>query len=221
MNNENSITILSVYQEQFMFIALEGIDGSGHTTQARLLARLLSQNGKTVYTTAEPSNSIIGKIIRDFLQNKVKHYSKFSETLALLFAADRVQHFYNEIKPKLDNNMNVICDRYLLSSLVYQGLWISEEWVQKINQFAPIPDLTILINTPLNEAKIRRKKRGGIEEIFESQDLQKIVQDRYLKLASKFNAIIIDGSGTQKEVTDKLIESIKESSLFTKWNLNY
>ncbi len=201
-----------------MFIALEGIDGSGHTTQARRLAVFLAQSGRDVYVTAEPSKQITGKIIRDFLQNKVKHHSKFAESLALLFAADRVQHFYGEIKPKLDNNTDVICDRYMLSSLVYQGLWISEEWIKNINQFVPFPDLTILINTPLDEAKIRRKKRGGIEEIFESQNLQKIIQDRYFKLASESESIIINGSGTQREVTDRLIHSIEKSGFLIKHN---
>ncbi|MES2503996.1 MAG: dTMP kinase [Myxococcota bacterium] len=189
-----------------MFIALEGIDGSGHTTQATALAEALKRRGRKVFVTAQPSSGLIGKIIRDFLQGKVTQEDHFPEALALLFAADRLHHISNEIKPKLEQGIDVICDRYVLSSWVYQGLEVSEDWVRRINQFALLPDLTLLIDTPLSEATQRREARGGVVEIFETQDLQRTIRERYLELAPSIHAHIVEGSGTPDEVTQRLLE---------------
>ncbi len=194
-----------------MFIALEGIDGSGHTTQAHALARALESRGRKVCVTAQPSTGPIGKIIRDYLQGRVPHFQNFPEGLALLFAADRLHHIGTEIKPKLDEGYDVICDRYVLSSWVYQGLQVTEDWVRRINQFALQPDLTLVIDTPITEAKQRRDARGGIEEIFEAQHLQQTIRERYLELAPSIHAKIIDGSGTPEEVTERLVLSVKVS----------
>ncbi len=191
-----------------MFIALEGIDGSGHTTQAHALARALEARGRKVFVTAQPSTGPIGKIIRDYLQGRVPHFEHFPEGLALLFAADRLHHIGTEIKPKLDEGYDVICDRYVLSSWVYQGLQVTEDWVRRINQFALHPDLTLVIDTPIIEAKQRRDSRGGIEEIFEAQHLQQTIRERYLELSPSIHAKIIDGSGTPEEVTQRLIASV-------------
>lgn len=189
-----------------MFIALEGIDGSGHTTQAHALAKALEKQGRQVHVTAEPSSGPVGKIIRDFLQGRVGDFVRFTESLTLLFAADRLHHYGTEIKPKLDAGFDVICDRYVLSSWVYQSLQVTEDWVRRANQFAPHPELTLLIDTPITEAKQRRNLRGGIEEIYEVDHLQQTIRDRYLELAPSVHAIIIDGTGTQQEVTERLIQ---------------
>lgn len=192
-----------------MFIALEGIDGSGHTTQAHTLAKALTKMGRSVYVTAQPSHGPIGKIIRDFLQGRINDFQRFQESITLLFAADRLHHYGTEIKPKLDAGMDVICDRYVLSSWVYQGLQVSEDWVRRVNQFAPLPELTFIIDTPITEAKKRRDIRGGVEEIYEVQYLQETIRERYLELAPSIHAVIIDGSGTQEEVTERLLENYR------------
>lgn len=191
-----------------MFIALEGIDGSGHTTQAHALAKALEAKGRSVFVTAEPSTGPIGKIIRDFLQGRVSNFQNFQESITLLFAADRLHHYGTEIKPKLDIGMDVICDRYVLSSWVYQGLQVTEDWVRRANQFAPLPDLTFIIDTPIATAKQRRDIRGGIEEIYEVQYLQETIRDRYLELAPSTHAMIIDGSGTADKVTSLLLKEV-------------
>lgn len=193
-----------------MFIALEGIDGSGHTTQAHALAKALTEMGRSVYVTAEPSTGPIGKVIRDFLQGRVSDFKRFQESLTLLFAADRLHHYDTEIKPKLDAGTDVICDRYVLSSWVYQGLQVTEDWVRRANQFAPLPELTLIIDTPIAEAKERRDIRGGIEEIYEVQHLQETIRDRYLELAPSVHAVIIDGTGSQEEVTRRLVKAVAE-----------
>lgn len=193
-----------------MFIALEGIDGSGHTTQAHALADALTQMGRQVSVTAQPSTGPIGKIIRDFLQGRVSEFKHFQESLTLLFAADRLHHYDTEIKPKLKPGADVICDRYVLSSWVYQGLEVTEDWVRRVNQFAPLPDLTLIIDTPILDAKQRREIRGGIEEIYEVQHLQETIRDRYLELAPSIHAVIVDGTGTQEEVTRRLVKAVAE-----------
>ena len=193
-----------------MFIALEGIDGSGHTTQAHALAKELERKGRSVCVTAQPSTGPIGKIIRDFLQGRVGDFKNFQEAITLLFAADRLHHYGTEIKPKLDIGMDVICDRYVLSSWVYQGLKVSEDWVRRANQFAPLPDLTLIIDTPIQTAKQRRDTRGGIEEIYEVQYLQETIRDRYLELALSIHAVVVDGSGTPEEVTKLLSKAVNK-----------
>ncbi len=193
-----------------MFIALEGIDGSGHTTQAHALAEALTRMGRQAYVTAEPSHGPIGKIIRDFLQGRVGDFKRFQESLTLLFAADRLHHYGTEIKPKLDAGIDVICDRYVLSSWVYQGLQVTEDWVRRTNQFAPLPELTLIIDTPISDAKQRRDIRGGIEEIYEVQHLQETIRERYLELAPSIHAVIINGAGTQDEVSKRLVKAVAE-----------
>ncbi|MEI6805353.1 MAG: dTMP kinase [Myxococcaceae bacterium] len=193
-----------------MFIALEGIDGSGHTTQANALAEALTQMGRIACVTAQPSTGPIGKVIRDFLQGRVEEFKHFQESLTLLFAADRLYHYDTEIKPKLKPGADVICDRYVLSSWVYQGLQVSEDWVRRANQFAPLPDLTLIIDTPISDAKQRRDIRGGIEEIYEAQHLQETIRERYLELAPSIHAVIVDGTGTQQDVTRRLVKAVAE-----------
>ncbi len=106
--------------------------------------------------------------------------------------------------------MDVICDRYVLSSWVYQGLQVTEDWVRRANQFAPLPELTLIIDTPIADAKERRDIRGGIEEIYEVQHLQETIRDRYLELAPSVHAVIIEGTGTQEEVTKRLVKAVTE-----------
>src|SRR5450759_981694 len=101
-----------------VFIVIEGLDGSGKTTQAILLAKRLSQSHKTILT-AEPSRGKIGAFIRESCLYEEKRLP--TEAEALLFAADRVEHVQKEIKPALDEGKLVICDRYVYSSLAYQG----------------------------------------------------------------------------------------------------
>ncbi len=106
-----------------MFVAIEGIDGVGKSTVITALRKKLENDGYRVYTTAEPSQSPIGRLIRDWLlkpRTNVVHSSIY----ALLFTADRVQHYYGEIKPMLDKGYLVITERYMESTLAYQGgLW--------------------------------------------------------------------------------------------------
>ena len=121
------------------FIVVEGIDGSGSTTQAKLLCKYLESRGRTCFFTAEPSGGPIGKFIRDLLKQKENKPQLFFHILALTFAADRLCHYDLEILPKLKAGVDVISDRYVLSSLVYQGLDVPQGWVKEVNRYARTP----------------------------------------------------------------------------------
>ncbi|MGB9631666.1 MAG: dTMP kinase, partial [Candidatus Methanodesulfokora sp.] len=138
-------------------IALEGIDGSGTTTHSKILYERISGMGFKAFLTHEPTDGPIGMIIRDVLSGRLKAEH---DVLALLFAADRLSHVH-EISD-LMKNCFVITDRYLFSSIAYQGLFLPESWVRSINSRAPLPDLAILLDidadTAINRIKNRKKR---------------------------------------------------------------
>jgi len=189
------------------FIVLEGIDGSGSTTQSKMLCEYLESRSRRCHLTAEPSLGPIGVLIREFLKKEEKKPDLFWHLLALSFATDRLYHYEFEILPKLNEGIDVVSDRYVLSSLVYQGADLPLEWVKDINRYAPLADLTILIDTPEEIAKERRKMRGAAEEVFEKSELQKKLHEQYLKLAFTSQAYIVEGSGK----ADQVFEAVKQT----------
>lgn len=190
------------------FFVIEGMDGSGTTTQTRLLKAHLEHLGRKVHITSEPTSNPIGKSIRSYLSGQ--HSGKnLMATLALLFAADRLVHFDEEIGPKLVEGFDVISDRYLLSSLVYQGLDLSSQWVASLNQFATAPDLNIILDIPIDTAHIRRVTRGGGEEIFEKPELQELIRRRYLKLSEQQGMALVDGQGELETVSHRIFEVVR------------
>ncbi|MGB1277523.1 MAG: dTMP kinase, partial [Nannocystaceae bacterium] len=134
-----------------LMIALEGIDGSGTTSQARALASALRAQGYEVVVTCEPTKRRIGSLIRQALANDQLDPA----ALALLFAADRIDHLAGEIGPAVARGAIVICDRYLMSSLVYQALDCDLGWIRTINRFATPPDLYLCIELPVEVAFAR------------------------------------------------------------------
>jgi len=129
------------------FIVLEGLDGSGITTQAELLRTWCEKQGIAVHVTKEPSDGPAGLLIKLALRRRLDASSP--ESLALLFAADRQDHVATEILPALSSGTTVICDRYYLSSFAYQLLEVPDlEWLMNINSKCPHPDLTVYLDVP-------------------------------------------------------------------------
>jgi len=166
-----------------VFVVVEGIDGSGSTTHTKLLGKALRQRGLKVVETCEPSSGPIGALIRQVLQRRLFVADATGprafawSTMALLFAADRMDHLDSTVVPALREGAVVLSDRYDLSSLAYQSVTAPNgekvvPWIRELNAAALRPDLTIVIDVTVDVAEERRRARGGIEEMFESRDLQ-------------------------------------------------
>jgi dTMP kinase len=162
-----------------LFIVFEGPDGSGQSTQSNLLVEWFEKRNVKVYLTKEPTNSLIGGIIRSILKAEWKVNMK---TLQLLFSADRAHHLNREIIPFLEKGINVISDRYLLSTLAFGALEENLDWLKQINTKFPEPDLTFILNVPGQVCAERIAKNRFGFEIFETADKLEGIRKKYLEL---------------------------------------
>ncbi|MBR6421229.1 dTMP kinase [bacterium] len=169
-----------------MFIAVEGIDGSGKSTTIREIKRYLESKGEAVYLTAEPTTLATGKIVRNFLSETNSDTPLIHEMLALAFAADRINHLREEIWPALRKKQTVITDRYFFSSVAYQSLNVSYEWVKGINRFATLPDVLVFIDVSVDKAVERLTKFRTSTEIYEKRDLLQQIDRNYREVIKEF-----------------------------------
>lgn len=186
-----------------MFICIEGLDGSGKTTQALLLTASLNKTYEAVYT-AEPSQGKTGTFIRESCLYEQERLPIAVE--ALLFAADRIEHVENEIKPALAQGKIVVCDRYVYSSLAYQGsAGLSLDWIKQINSYALKPDFAFFIDMPPEHVleRLQRKK-----SVMETLVIQCKVREFYLKLVGAGELIKIDGDRPKETVADELLSKV-------------
>lgn len=198
------------------FIVLEGIDGAGTTTQLERLAQTLEARGTRVHRTCEPTSGPVGTLIRQYLRHAVKQPSGEPravgwDTMALLFAADRVDHVHAEIEPALEAGAWVLSDRYDLSSLAYQSATAPSDavvgWIRELNSRALRPDLTLVVDVPAELAAARRGARGGGEELYEKQELQRRLADVYARaeaLVPGDRLVHVSGVGSLDEVAARL-----------------
>ncbi|MBE6685848.1 MAG: dTMP kinase [Ruminococcaceae bacterium] len=191
------------------FIAFEGTDGSGKSTQIALLANALEEAGIRVALTKEPTDADIGKLLRSYLKGEriTDH-----RAIAPLFAADRLDHITAEggILDLLSKGNTVLCDRYYLSSYAYQGLNCDIDWVIEVNRKArelARPDLHIFLDLPC-EISMERVKNRGETEIFEQLEQQKRIRDNFYMLFEKLkdeeNILIIDASRSPEEIAKEI-----------------
>jgi dTMP kinase len=181
------------------FICIEGLDGCGKTTQAKLLAEKLRKSHNTIYT-AEPSSGQVGTYIRECCLYGDKRLSTVVE--ALLFAADRVEHVENEVLPALNGGHLVISDRYVYSSLAYQGAaGLSLEWIEQVNAHSLEPDLAVFIDVDPQTVMLRLKPQRSVMEDLETQ---KKVRDVYLKFVERGDLVRLDGNRAMDEVAEAL-----------------
>ncbi|MDR0495960.1 MAG: dTMP kinase [Treponema sp.] len=165
------------------FAVFEGGDGSGTSTQLSLAVQRFAENpaqGLFFYPTAEPTGGPIGRLIRSALKNEVPMQP---DTLARLFSADRGEHLYaaDGIIERCKHGELVISDRYVLSSLVYQGIECGEELPRSLNEPFPAPELLLFFDIDPQIALERLSSRASLE-IFERLEFQKKVRDRYHSL---------------------------------------
>jgi dTMP kinase len=162
-----------------LFIAIEGIDGSGGTTQARLLADALQAAGRAVHRTAEPSTGPVGRFLRQVLAPDSPESRLGDAVLPYLFAADRRDHLDREIVPALLAGRTVVSDRYYHSSLAYQSAAVGLQAVAALNQDFRAPDLTVVLDLEPEECLARIQARGGAPERFEALDRLRTIRDAY------------------------------------------
>ncbi|MBX5326687.1 MAG: dTMP kinase [Candidatus Bathyarchaeia archaeon] len=187
-----------------VFICIEGLDASGKTTQSKLLVKNLRKRGFNAVYTTEPSKGQVGRLIRRHVLYGKNRSSAVLE--ALLFAADRISHIENEVKPLLDEGKIVVSDRYLYSSLAYQGATGLElKWIEEINRWAKKPDLAIYIDIP-PEIVLRRLKRK--KSVMENLKNQKNVREIYLKLVKTGVLKLVEGNKPKKAVAKEILNMV-------------
>lgn len=192
------------------FIVLEGIDGSGTTTQLKRCGEWLARRGAAHHLTREPSDGPVGMLIRAVLGGRLtsaggRPYDRRS--LALLFAADRLDHLTSEIAPRLAAGVTVVSDRYVYSSLAYQAQDCPAEWVRAINRRAPVPDLCVFLRLDAGAAGRRMRAARQSRDIFERLAFQRRVAaayERAVRAIPKNRLLVVDGALPPAEVFDAI-----------------
>ena len=194
------------------FVVFEGLDGTGTTSQIRLLREAFAARGRqdTVYFTCEPTGGSIGKLIREALSGVAGFDAK---TIAYLFGADRCEHIYGKegILEQLQAGKAVFSDRYLFSSLAYQGLAAGKDLARAINAPFPLPEYLFFFDLPAKTAMERIEKRNIPREIYEKEAFQQKVADEYhailryyAETAPDMRIIRIDAAQSIAEIHEKI-----------------
>jgi dTMP kinase len=193
-----------------LFIALEGLDGSGSTIQASLLYSVLKKEGYRAYYTKEPTNYLIGGLIKGSLAGE---WETNAEALQLLFAADRAHHLQKEIIPKLEAGRIVISDRYAFSSIAYGSLDIKDKtWLENINDSFILPDLTFIIKVRPKVCAMRLKEGHYDLELFKEEEKLARVWQAYEEIVKDYkNIFIIDGEREEIEIIKEIVDIVKKA----------
>lgn len=195
------------------FISLEGLDGCGKTTQQRLLASTLQQNGYETLLTREPGGCPIAEAVRGILLTKEDTHMR-DETEALLFAAARAQHVHDTIAPAIAEGKVVLCDRFVDSSIAYQGAGrgLGEDWIRQINRAAGrLPDLTIYVRLSAQEAIRRRFREDSPDRIEQSgaaffERTEKAFDRLAAQETDRF--VTVDGNGSIEEIAGAIARAV-------------
>ncbi|HWZ04240.1 MAG TPA: dTMP kinase [Mucilaginibacter sp.] len=200
-----------------LFIAFEGIDGSGKSTQVKLLKEKLEQAGLKVYTTCEPTESPIGKIIRDIFTHKMEADHR---VIAGLFVADRLDHLLNKtngIIKMLEEGYTVITDRYYFSSYAYQSTHMDLNWVIQANSLSADllrPDINIFIDITPEHSMERLKKGRSSIELYETLENLQNVRNKYFEvmelLQSDEKIFKTNGNGDAETISDEIWNNLAE-----------
>ena len=201
------------------FVVLEGIDGAGTTTQVARLADRLRAAGTSVRTTREPSDGPIGTLVRQVLTGRIVVPGGRAPdwtTMALLFAADRLDHVESEIAPYVAEGGVIISDRYDASSLAYQSIVSGQEgegaveWIRALNKHARRPDLTIVLDLSAELAAERRDSRGEAAQLYEQNEVQRALVAFYKDLAKHMpedKIVLVNAAGSRDEVHERIHEA--------------
>ncbi|MBP3333598.1 MAG: dTMP kinase [Ruminiclostridium sp.] len=193
------------------FIVFEGLDGSGKGTQIRMLEKKLTDRGRSVTLTAEPTDTALGGMIRDALAG---NHMRTPSELAALFLADRVQHNADPKKgiiSLLSAGKDVICDRYYFSSFAYQGIDTDLDWVMEMNLDSPDilkPDICIFLDVDPDVCMQRIDSSRAFTEIYEKASTLKRIRSRFFEVFERLKDIenikIIDAARSPEEIASDI-----------------
>jgi dTMP kinase len=201
-----------------LFVTFEGIEGSGKSTQSRLLLRGLHDEGREAVLAREPGGTAIGERVRDVLLDP-RHTGMAARAELLLYLAARAQLVAEVIVPALDSGKIVVCDRYGDASVAYQGggRGLGTELVREMNRVATgglSPDLTVLLDLPVDEGLARTRARNpGRPDRLEAEPLEfhERVRRAYLDIAEAEPArfLVLDSRGPSEELTRRILETVR------------
>jgi dTMP kinase len=197
-----------------MFISFEGIEGSGKSSLIKNLKNYYENHALDVFFTKEPGGTELGEKIREILLDPTSEIDPSSELFLLM--ADRVHHVKNKINPNLNENKIVFCDRYIDSTIAYQGGGrdLDDKDIEGMIKMLklPIPDLTILLDVPVETGLMRAKERSELDR-FEKEDIDfhKKIRQSYLNLQKKYpdRIIIFNASMNENDVFEEVLNYIK------------
>ena len=197
------------------FIVFEGIDGAGKTTQIELLERCLKEQGRRVYRTAEPTESVTGGLLRDALAGISK---RTACEMAALFTLDRIFHNVNPvhgIEKMLADGIDVICDRYYYSTLAYQGSEIAGDWAFDMNLNCPEirrPDVCLFLDLTPEQSMARISKGRVTQEIYETREKLEQVRQKFYsvfeRLGKDEHIVIVDASRSIEEIAEEIGKAV-------------
>ncbi len=195
------------------FVDIEGLDGSGMSTQAGLLYKVLRKEGFDIFSTKEPTDNVIGGLIRGALTGI---YSLPPAALQLLFVADRLHHLEREIAPILNSGGVLIADRFHWSTIAFGSVDLSRQWLLQLHRYCFLPDLSIFLRVSPKVCIERLKADRFDFELFEEESKLWKVWDTYEWLAKKFpeNIFVVNGERKPGEVMKEILKYIKKSPKF-------
>ncbi len=194
-------------KEKGKFIVFEGLDGSGQSTQAERLVKYLKNKKIKVHLTKEPTNNLVGGLIRGQLQGDWK---STPECLQLLFAADRAHHLEREVASLLERGINVVCDRYFFSSIAFGSLEIDDwDWLKNINKRFPVPDMVLYLKVSPKICIKRISENRFSFELFEKEKKLEMIEKSYKRLSQEYGFFqIINGEKGIEEISDEINSKI-------------
>ena len=189
------------------FVVFEGIDGAGTSTQIEMLKK--NPLAKNFFFTAEPSEGATGLFLREILAGKVE---VSPETAAYLFAADRAEHLWGKggISEQVEGGKIVVCDRYIFSSLAYQGTTCGEILPKTINSPFPLPEILFFFEISAEDSMARIEKRGERREIYEKREMLAKTAERYRKVISEYKSqnemkiVELDASLPKEKIAEQI-----------------